>query len=614
MKGIIIGLFVLLSMGVMAQPTTAQKKVIQNKVCYIHIVKEGNTLYSLQRLYDVPVQEIVDFNKGVDQSLRLGQIIYIPTNLPLESTATVDYFFHEVEPNQTLYGISKRYNCTVEQLLLLNPEASKGIQIGEKLKVPREEKMVTNVSKPELVVQEKGVENNKGVEATFQDSIALHTVQKGQTLYAIAQKYKIDVDELVRLNAIRKGKIKEGEILKIPLKKKVVQSIQFKPVERPMLLDSLRRNDSIIFPLKSSYKIAVILPFLFDKNGGPISGVANSKSRINPISNVAVEFYTGAKLALDSLEKLGLVAEVEFFDSKRDSATVANLIHSKAFQNTDIIIGPFFKNTIEVVANWSKENKKRMVVPVPIDTKFLKNNPYVSCAVPSELTQIKALAYFMATEHGDDNVVLVKSGLKSEALLYQVFRDEFNRLTTEKSYRSVLKEVNLGGDSGTDLSYSVAKDTLTLFVDLSENVSHVMKFMTTLNKVKNKSGFSKAQIIAVGRKEWMNIGELNSYYKNRAQLHYVSPNDLNYEKIEMKKFVLQIRDEFGVDASKYTAQGFDVMYSYLSKYCLDIDMQEGLINDIRIVQKGKGNGSENGTCFILKQQDFLIKRVGVIYD
>lgn len=610
MKGIIIGLLMLLSVSVLAQPTTAQKKVVNNKVCYIYVVQEGNTLYGIHRLYDVPVEDIIEFNQGVDVGLKVGQTLYIPTDLPIDTTPTIDYFFHEVEANQTLYGISRLYECSVDELLLLNPNAANGIKVGEKLKINKDNK--TELVLPDTEKTEK--QESEKVEATFHEFMTLHTVQKGQTLYAIAQKYKIDVDELVKANTIKDGKIAEGEILKIPLRKMASQVIMHKPIEHPILLDSLNRKDTITFPLKSRYKVAVILPFLYDKNGGPISGVVNAKTKINPISNVAVEFYTGAKIALDSLEKLGLVAEVEFFDSKRDSATVAQLIQSKAFQNTDIVIGPFFTNTIEVVANWSKENKKRMIVPVPIDTKYLKNNPYLSCAVPSELTQIKALAAYMADKHGDDNVVLVKSGLNSDAIVYQTFRDEFNRLTTEKSYRAVLKEVNLGGSSGTDLSYAVVKDTLTVFVDLSENVSHVMKFMTTLNKVKNKSGFSKAKIIAVGRKDWMNIGELNSYYKNRTQLHFVSPNDLNYEKLEMKNFVLEVRSQFGIDASKYSAQGFDVVFSYLSNYCLGMNINGGLINDVRIAQRGAGNGSENATCFILKQEDFSIKRVGVIYD
>lgn len=611
MKGIIVSLFTLLALSVFAQPELAQKKVVKNKVCYVHVVQEGNTLYGIQRLYNVPVKEIIAFNQGVEEDLQVGQIIYIPSELSVDDTETIDYFFHTVESNQTLYGISRIYECTVDDLLKLNPDAASGIQVGERLKIKKDKKTETVLPIAKTVGSEILKEELK---VAFQDSIALHTVQKEQTLYAISKKYKVDVDELVRLNNIKKGKIKEGEVLKIPLQKQVVQTIKQQPIPRPFPLDSLRVTDTISFALKAKYKIAVILPFLYEKNGSAISGIVNAKTKLNLISDVAVEFYTGAKVALDSLEKMGLVAEVEFFDSKRDSLTVAKLVNSNAFQNTDIVIGPFFTQTIEVVANWAKENKKRMVVPVPIDTKYLKNNPYVSCAVPSELTQIKALANYMARTHGDDNVVLVKSGISTDNLNYQTFRDEFNRLTTEKSYRAVLKEVSLGGSSGTDLSYAVVKDTLTVFVDLSENVSHVMKFMTTLNKVKNKSGFSKAQIIAVGRKEWMNIGELNSYYKNRSQLHFVSPNDLNYEKLEMKNFVLDVRKQFGIDASKYTAQGFDVTYSYLSNYCLGMNVQGGLINDIKISQKGHGNGSENSTCFILKQEDFSIKRVSVVYD
>lgn len=610
MKGSIVGLFILLSLAVFGQPENAEKKVVNNKVCYIHVVQEGNTIYGIHRLYNVPVQKIIAFNKGSEPGLKVGEIIYVPTDLPVESTETVDHTFHIVEANQTLYGISKIYNCSVDDLLKLNPDAANGIKVGEKLKIKR-----IATEKPIVNVEQKPKELVDKIKVAFKDSIALHTVEKKQTLYSISKRYMVDIDVLVQQNNIKKGRIKEGQVLEIPLKKEVVQIIKNKPLPKPYYQDTIDTLTVVKFPIKEKYKIAVILPFLYDKNGSAISGLANVRTKLHPVSDFAVDFYAGAQIALDSLEKMGLIAEVEFYDSKRDSATVAKLVNSSSFQNTDIVIGPLFTKTIEVVANWAKSNQKRMVVPVPVDTKFLKENPYISCAVPSELTQIKALAYFIATKHGDNNVILVKSGLSSDDLNYQVFRDEFNRLTTENSYRGVLKEIKLGSSSGSDLASSVVRDTLTIFVDLSENVSHIMKFMTTLNKVKNKSGgYSKANIIAVGRKEWMNINELNSYYKNRFQLHYVSPNDLNYEKPEMKQFVLSIRDQFGIDASKYAAQGFDVTYSYLSNYCLGLNVEGGLINDIRISEKGIGNGSENSTCFILKQEDFLIKRVGVVYD
>ncbi|WKL48155.1 LysM peptidoglycan-binding domain-containing protein [Flavobacterium pectinovorum] len=52
---------------------------------------------------------------------------------------------------------------------------------------------------------------------TAQDSIIEHKIQKGETAYFIAQKYKVSVDEIYKLNPESQSGIKDNQILKIPV-------------------------------------------------------------------------------------------------------------------------------------------------------------------------------------------------------------------------------------------------------------------------------------------------------------------------------------------------------------------------------------------------------------
>lgn len=52
---------------------------------------------------------------------------------------------------------------------------------------------------------------------TAQDSIIEHKIQKGETAYFIAQKYKVSVDEIYKLNPESQNGIKDNQIIKIPV-------------------------------------------------------------------------------------------------------------------------------------------------------------------------------------------------------------------------------------------------------------------------------------------------------------------------------------------------------------------------------------------------------------
>ncbi|PXY39130.1 peptidoglycan-binding protein [Flavobacterium cheongpyeongense] len=54
---------------------------------------------------------------------------------------------------------------------------------------------------------------------TAQDSVIEHKIQKGETAYFIAQKYKVSVDEIYELNPESQNGIKDNQIIKIPVHK-----------------------------------------------------------------------------------------------------------------------------------------------------------------------------------------------------------------------------------------------------------------------------------------------------------------------------------------------------------------------------------------------------------
>ena len=99
-----------------------------------HVVEKGQTLYFLSKKYDVSIQDIMRFNPqiGKDMIVKEGMIIKIYSK-PTPKLDTKDYRYHTVEKGQTLYSLSKMYNISVDDLIYLNQLENPSIGIGDKL-------------------------------------------------------------------------------------------------------------------------------------------------------------------------------------------------------------------------------------------------------------------------------------------------------------------------------------------------------------------------------------------------------------------------------------------------------------------------------------------------
>lgn len=95
-----------------------------------------------------------------------------------------------VVPGDTLYSIAKRFDTTVDAIKVLNQLDSNVLQIGQVLKIP----------------------------TLASDDYISYQVILGDTLYSIARRYNVSVDELKNFNQLTSDLLQVGQILKIPVK------------------------------------------------------------------------------------------------------------------------------------------------------------------------------------------------------------------------------------------------------------------------------------------------------------------------------------------------------------------------------------------------------------
>ena len=121
-----------------------QPAINQNEEAVVpgyHIIKQGETLYSLAKKYGTTVQELKALNELQSDTLRVGEeLVIVPLNgekfEPKESQQSPnEILYHEVLEKETIYSISKKYNVAVEQLRRLNNLLDNNISIGQKLQI-----------------------------------------------------------------------------------------------------------------------------------------------------------------------------------------------------------------------------------------------------------------------------------------------------------------------------------------------------------------------------------------------------------------------------------------------------------------------------------------------
>jgi peptidoglycan DL-endopeptidase CwlS len=143
-----------------------------------YTVQQDDTLYGLSKKFDSSVDEIKAINSLKENKIKTGQKLIIPNR----TTPQTD---HIVKKGETVYSISKHYQISIDHLVKENNLKNNHIFIGQKLKI---------------AFSEKGT----------------YEVMKSDTLHSIAKRHHISVEELKKHNGLKSNTIKIGQTLTVP--------------------------------------------------------------------------------------------------------------------------------------------------------------------------------------------------------------------------------------------------------------------------------------------------------------------------------------------------------------------------------------------------------------
>jgi LysM repeat protein len=605
-----VTIFVLSANVLFAQEDAPKVHKINGKKFYLHVVEPGNTLYGISKKYELTVNEIKTANPVVAaEGLKVNQTLLIPVTK--ENKKEISVVEEKKDQKYIIYKVG-----TKETLYAISKKYDTPLDsiLAANPEVEKEGlKAGTEIKIPYSSIN---VKNESNVEEASHDTLQGHVVKKGETLYALSKKFKTTQKALEDANNGFPFGLKEGMVLRLP------GTYVAPPIEDTFPEFDLS-NDTLPKPKvpTSFHQISIALML-------PLSAI--EPDSINPVNfsigsreRVSLSFLRGFQFAVDSLvEKTdSLCLDVRIFDLPRDTNAAAAVINDPKFEAVDIVVGPFFTDQFQFVSDKLSARGIPIICPIAKPSRILFNRHNAIKTVPSESMQLQSLAEFLASEYADSNVVVVNGGKLRDT-------DNVNFLKTRLAKAKNLPDSALATGVQEMRLWEINYETITMrmrdsgsyvFVVPSKDNVFITQFISEMYNVKFTDR-EKYHITIIGMEDWLKIEDnLDINHLQTLNVTLVVPSRLDHNNYRVHNFFGDYYRKKGYEPNEFTLQGFDLA-GYLIN-ALEFDgrewftapensMYQGLLKDYSFKRVMEKSGVEATGIKLYEYDNFKMKEVG----
>lgn len=521
------------------------------------------TIYGITKQYQISESELRKLNPELDSHMKIGDKITLPleniqkfggsapatvvqttttttTEKPAEvktvtktETTSSDKGLYVVQAKDNYYKISRQFNLTQKQLFALNPGLeTTGLKPGEAIRVSGSDSAAS--SSNSIKVEDNSQSNTTSAPVTktttqttvsepaktpnaisSEDDYVTYTVQSGDTMFSIMNRFNVTLDQLISLNPNLADGLKAGMTLKI---KK----------QDPMYS---KKNGDVL-------SVVLMLPFGYDAN--------DAKYR-----TMSIDFLTGAKLAAERNATNGQKLDIKVVDAGNET-TFKNSLSQINPDNTDLIVGPFFKSNVLEVLRFVNDKKIPVVAPfansedlfdysnlIIIETE----NSVYSDRIVKEVGQVyQDQKIYIVADNSKANANAIKAGLEKSL-------SKPNVVIVNSSSEIQLENNMMTGQSVPVIAI-LADD------DESAGAAFASKVIALGKQTEGVKAFSMFYSPSFEK----NVDDLS-----KASLVYLMDRKINYDGDFEKEILAAYKGKYCKTPSKYAVIGFDVMNDMLTR-------------------------------------------------
>lgn len=241
--------------------------------------------------------------------------------------------------------------------------------------------------------------------------------------------------------------------------------------------------------IKNGYDLALMLPFF----------TAQYTEGSNPSkSQFALDFYAGAKVALDSLSSQSLNLKVTVLDSRGDfNSIMARYDVSRA----DVVLGPVEKENVPVAMDFANRMRKIVVSPYFPTGDVDNSNPYFVQVKPSLKTHCNNIVRHLRGRYKTEQVVVVGRRADAETARFKLFQDA-NSTFNQSQYGGRFDEWSIDDETNFNIEPYIHASGQTIFVVPSWNEAFVSTFLRKLAASPRRN-----DVVVYGMPQWMDFSK-----------------------------------------------------------------------------------------------------------
>lgn len=516
------------------QHTIAQESTTTSGY-FLHTIEKGQSLYSIASMYNVNQSDIIRLNPRCEEKIYTGQALKIPQNKEQKRSQ----IFHTIQPQETLYQLTVKYNISAKTICEANPGLSaSNFKIGQVIVIPSaEESIKTQV--PALVQETESLDGK----SKCRD---MHKIQKKETIFSVSRQYGITEQELIAANPELKDGMKKGLFICIPYPS-IKKEINKQETEFPISNHDLFSKNKGESRKLNTIKAAIILPFMLDGTG------KGESARM-------VEYYEGFLMAIDSLKRNGLSVDLYTYDSGGEKTSIVPILARNELKNMDIIFGPMYSEHIKPLTDFAKKNNIHLVIPFSSKDNEVFNNPSVyQINTPQSYLYSEVYEHFVR-KFPNANVIILQTNTtdKEKAEFIKGLQQELK--SSGIAYKTIKSDA-----SQETLKASLNPDKENIFIPTSGSNITLIKILPQLVLLVREN--PKMNIHLFGYPEWQtytkdhlaSFYELDTYFYSSFYTNNLFPSATN--------FTANYRKWYGKDMAnsypKFGMLGFDTGYFFL---------------------------------------------------